>query len=145
MEADVISEVRPPRRSLRSRLRKAARFLGFIVGIGGKANSAGFGQSLWDDARFLVRFRRCRRTRVGWSKPNWEQASADDKHPLLGCFGDKSFAEAIVNGRRWLVRERDWYGWPDPSRYVFFVMDRNDVWCAADFGHWPVSWQAPED
>jgi hypothetical protein len=83
-----------------------------MAGIGEQVEPDGFGQSLWDDARYWVRFRRCRTMQIAWRKPTWEQAREDDRHPVLGRFGSDSFAEAIVNGRRWLVRERDWYGWP---------------------------------
>ena len=131
-------------RSWHGRLRETARFLGFLVGIGTKAEPDGFGESLWDDARYLMRFRSCRQMRVAWRKPTWAHAKEDDNHPLLGRFGDDSFAEAIVDSRRWLVRERDWYGWPDSPRYAFFAMKGDDVWCAADFNHWPGLWQAPE-
>ena len=92
-----------------------------------------------------MRFRRCRKVPVVGRKPSWEQAREDDKHPLLGRFGDDSFAEVIVDGRRWLVRERDWHGWPDPPRYAFFAMEEDNVWCGAEIDYWPDLWQAPMD
>lgn len=133
-----------PDRSWRRRVGTAARFAGFLVGIGGgKAAPDGFGQSLWADLCFMVRFWRCRRLAVVWDTPAWEQARADEAHPIIGRFGDDTIAEAVVDGRRWLVRERDWHGWPDPPRYCFFALEDEAIWCAADFHRWPRAWQAP--
>jgi hypothetical protein len=113
-----------------------------LLGIGTPpVEPDGFGQSTIDDLRFTLRFRRCRRMAVCWRVPTTEEARAIEADPILGRFGDVTIALAEVDGRRWLVRERDWHGWPDPPRYVFFAMDGTDVWAGADFDWWPSAWQ----
>jgi hypothetical protein len=39
------------------------------------------------------------------------------------------------------VRERDWYCWPDPPRYVFIAEENGKIWAARDFDVWPKTWQ----
>ncbi|MFV0625331.1 hypothetical protein ACBY01_15145 [Sphingomonas sp. ac-8] len=103
----------------------------------------GFGQSIGADLRYLLRFRRCRRIPVAWRRPTAAEAKALDADPLIGRFGDTTIAVADVAGRRWSVREQDWYGWPDPPRFAWFAMEEGGVWAAADFNRWPARWQAP--
>jgi hypothetical protein len=52
---------------------------------------------------------------------------------------------ARLDGRQWIVRERDWSGWPDPPRYVLFVLEGETVWMARDFDRWPSLWPKPWD
>ena len=106
----------------------------------------GFGQSLLDDARFVWRFRACRRRAVEWRKPDDATRAFYDGHALIGRFGDGTLAVAEVDGRTWIVRERDWHGWPDPPRFVFFALEPDGrVWCARDFHVWPQAWARPGD
>jgi hypothetical protein len=116
--------------------------LGFLRGIVlGPETNEGFGQSLAEDICFVLRFQRCRRFAVNWRAPSEEEAKVIEADALLGRFGDVTIAVADVAGRRWIVRERDWHGWPDPSKYVFFAHnDDRDVWVARDFGQWPRAW-----
>jgi hypothetical protein len=117
-------------------------FLRSLFGIGtGDIPSDGFGQSLADDVRFALRFRKCRRRDVVWRVPTWDEGRAFDIDPIIGRFGDITIAVAEVDGRRWLVRERDWHGWPDPPRYVFFALDGSGIWAGADFDGWPKPWR----
>jgi hypothetical protein len=103
----------------------------------------GFGQSFVDDLRYLLRFLRCRRMPVIWRRPTAAEAQALDTDPLIGRFGDTTIALAEVEGRRWSVCEQDWYGFPDPPRFAWFVLEEGTVWAAADFNYWPPRWQAP--
>ncbi|AYJ87946.1 hypothetical protein D3Y57_12055 [Sphingomonas paeninsulae] len=102
-----------------------------------------FGQSMGEDIRFMWRFRRCRRLSVEWRTPTQEEVSQIAADAILARFGDVTIAVGEVDGRRWIVRERDWHGWPDPPRYVFFAVDQSGaVWAARDFDWWPRGWPA---
>ena len=106
----------------------------------------GFGQSLFDDARFMWRFRGCRLRAASWCAPSDGERMHYDVHPLFGRFGDATTALAIVDGRTWIIRERDWHGWPDPPRFVFFALKpEGSIWCARDFHVWPQAWVRPGD
>ena len=101
----------------------------------------GFGQSLLDDVRFAHRFRKLRRETLALSDPDPTTARAIADDPLVGRFGDDTMAVGTVAGRSVSIRERDWFGWPDPRRYVLFVRDPDgSVWCAKDFDRWPDGW-----
>jgi hypothetical protein len=78
----------------------------------GPDSDDGIGQSLVDDVRFLHRFRDCRRRSIQWRKPSDMERAAIDGHPITGRFGDWTIGIADVDGRRWIVRDRDWFGWP---------------------------------
>ncbi|PAX08206.1 hypothetical protein CKY28_11590 [Sphingomonas lenta] len=106
-------------------------------------SSDGFGQSVTDDLRFLLRFRRCRRTPVAWRDPTPAEMDFWEAHPIVGRFADSTYAVAEVDGRRWVVRDRLWFGWPDPPEFAWFVLDGEAVWAAADFNDWPRAWKRP--
>jgi hypothetical protein len=126
-------------------LKPALGFLRALFGIGTPpVDPDGFGQSIADDNRFLLHFRQCRRATVVWRIPTNDEARAIDADPIIGRFGDLTIGVADVDGRRWIVRERDWHGWPDPPRFVFFAMEGDKVWAGADFDRWPGSWWPPE-
>ena len=116
--------------------------LKWFVGLGPKieGEDAGFGQSLADDARFMLRFRAARRMKITWRKPSWEEARTHDAHPVVGRFGDDSYATATVGGRQWIVRDRMYFGFPDSDQFVFFALQGDTVWCAWDFADWPRRW-----
>jgi hypothetical protein len=104
----------------------------------------GFGQSLLDDFRYAVRFRAAKRRAVAWRTPDDAECAHFAAHPLVGRFGDGTIAVATVDGRTWIVRERDWYGWPDPPQFVFFALEPGgSVWSARDFHEWPKAWTRP--
>jgi hypothetical protein len=105
----------------------------------------GFGQSLLDDLRFATRFRRCRKIEVAWRRPDDDEAKAIEADPIVGRFGDLTIGVAEIDGRRWIVRERDWHGWPDPPRFAFFVLDQGEVWAGTDFDRWPSGWTWPPE
>jgi hypothetical protein len=101
----------------------------------------GFGQSLLDDLRFMHRFRPCRNAQIAWRKPTREEDANYDGHVIIGRFGDSTEAIAVVDQRTWIVRERTFYGWPDPPRFAFFALDAGGtIWAAADFHEWPRGW-----
>ena len=104
----------------------------------------GFGQSLADDLRFLHRFRQCRRRVIRWRTPTADEHAAIDADLVLGRFGDDTIALAEVDGRRWIVRERVWHGWPDPPEFAFFAVEPDGtIWVGADFDRWPAVWARP--
>ena len=100
----------------------------------------GFGQTLAADLIYLKRFRACRRRTVRWRAPTPEEAARWAAHPIVGRFGDETVAVAEVDGRDWVVRENDWWGWPDPNRYPFFALEGDAIWAATDFNRWPKAW-----
>lgn len=105
----------------------------------------GFGQTLWDDIRFILGFWRCRRRNVLWRKPSAAEQQMFDAHLIIGRFGDLTEFVAEVDNRRWLVRERLWWGWPDAPRYAFFVLDGERIVVATDFNVWPSPWRPHPD
>jgi hypothetical protein len=109
----------------------------------GPEDQDGFGQSLADDLRFWARFRTCRMRPVLWRKPTPQERAGIESHPILTRFGDDTIAVADVDGRRWIVRDRLWFGWPDPPEFAFFALDGDSIWAAVDFNHWPSRWQRP--
>ncbi|TRW14412.1 hypothetical protein [Glacieibacterium frigidum] len=124
----------------------AISFLRFLIGIDGHSVAPdGFGQSIADDIRFARNFRLCRRVAIAWRIPTTVEMRALDLDQLIGRFGELTIGLADVAGRRWIVRERDWHGWPDSPRFVFFAMEDSTVWAGADFDLWPSRWQWPPE
>ena len=106
----------------------------------------GFGQSPFEDLRFLWRFRGCRRRASAWRAADAAERAHYDAHTLFGRFGNHTNAVTEVDSRRWVARERDWHGWPDAPHFAFFAIEAGDrIWCAADFHHWPQAWGARPD
>lgn len=106
----------------------------------------GFGQGLLDDLRWIWRVRRYRQLTMTWRAPTPDEEAAIIADPLLGRFGDDTIGIAEIDGLRCIVRDRDWFGWPDPPRFVFFAMAGDRVAAAADFNDWPSCWTpAPPD
>lgn len=110
-----------------------------------KEPMAGFGQSLWEDLRFLLRFWSRRRHVINWRIPSDVERQEIDLHPIVSRFGDQTQLVADSGKERWIVRDRDWWGWPDPHRYVFFVLKDDRILVAADFTAWPVNWTPDPD
>lgn len=100
----------------------------------------GFGQSWLDDLRYQARFWRCRKTAITWRGPTQDECTAHGAHAIISRFGDDTIAVAQVGTQHWIVRERDFWGWPDPPRFAFFVSDDGAIWAATDFNVWPTSW-----
>lgn len=124
----------------------AIQFFRGLIGCGIEAEYRdGFGQSIAEDIRYLLRFRRCRGIEMGWRVPTDTEAAAIEAHPILSRFGDLAVAVADVDGRHWIVREQDWHGWPDPPQYVFFAMEDDVLWAVGDFDRWPGRWLTPVD
>lgn len=107
----------------------------------GAAIDDGLGQGFITDVRWLLRLRRARRRPVEWRAPTEVEARWWNEHGLYGRFGDTCRALALVDGRRWAIRDRDWFGWPDPPEFIWFALEHDDgVWAAADFNVWPRCW-----
>ena len=87
----------------------------------------GFGQSLADDLRSYHRFRRIRLETLMWRKPTDEEARMADAHPIVGRFGDATYAVRNDGERRFIVRDRMWHGWPDPPEFALFILDRDVI------------------
>jgi hypothetical protein len=105
----------------------------------------GFGQSLWDDLRYAFRFWSRRRRAVTWRAPTEAEQREFEAHPVISRFGDPLPLVADVGTERWLVRERMWWGWPDPPRYVFFALEGGRIFVAQDFNSWPAGWRPRPD
>jgi hypothetical protein len=85
-----------------------------------------------------------KRRAIVWRKPDSDEEHTIETHPILGRFGDCTIAVADVEGRRCVVRERMWHGWPDPPEFAFFALSADgSVWSARDFNTWPASWTRP--
>ncbi|KQM98299.1 hypothetical protein [Sphingomonas sp. Leaf25] len=125
-------------------LRGVVEYLRFLFGIGLPADSDGFGQSLCDDMRFARHFRRCRTIAVTWRSPSADEATAIEVDPVMGRFGDDTIGVASVGDEVWVVRDRMWFGWPDPPEFVFFALQGTTIRAAKDFDHWPTAWTPPE-
>lgn len=108
--------------------------------MAGKEPLAGFGQSVWEDLCFVFRFWSRRRRLVAWRAPSDAELREFDADPVIGRFGDQTRLVADVGAERWLVRDRLWWGWPDPPRYAFFVLKGQRILVAADFNAWPTGW-----
>ena len=107
----------------------------------GPPSPDGMGQGLIEDIRWLARHRRARRRSVTWRTPSDAAARWWRQHPRFGRFADDCVALAEVDERRWAVMERDWHGWPDPPRFVWFAIGADEgVHAAADFAEWPAAW-----
>ncbi|WOS64693.1 hypothetical protein [Sinorhizobium fredii] len=105
----------------------------------------GLGQGFWEELRWFWRFRRSRRVPVPWRRPRTTDRDWIERHTQMRRFGDTTVAVAWLDGRRWIVKERFWFGWPDPPRYVMFVLESETVWMAKDFNRWPPQWRKPWD
>ena len=103
----------------------------------------GIGQSLWADILWHCRFQRVRNIAIPWRKPLPADEACIVRHPHIGRFGDETLAVASFEQRRWVVRQSDWYGWPDLDRYTLFVLDGAAVWAAKGFAQWPSAWALP--
>jgi hypothetical protein len=103
----------------------------------------GFGQSPADDVRFLVRFRTFKKAAIVWRRADAEEDSRYDAHPIIGRFGDSVFAVADHEGCQLVIRDRCWFGWPDPPEFAFFAIKDDGIWAAIDFDAWPSKWTRP--
>ena len=102
----------------------------------------GLGQSLAEDVRWLIRFRRAKAMSVTWRRPDADEARWWDAR--YGPFADWVYAVTEVDGRRWVVLERTWHGWPDPPEYAWFALNADgSLWAARDFDWWPTAWTPP--
>lgn len=108
-----------------------------------RSGEDGLGQNLAEELRWWRRFRRARRSPLSWRAPGVEENREILTHPTMKRFADAAVALAEWEGRRWIVLERDWHGWPDPERYVLFVLENEEVWLAWDFAQWPDAWGEP--
>ena len=104
----------------------------------------GLGQGLLQDLAWQWRFRQSRKWPIPWRKPDEDETRRYGACPRIGRFGDFTHAIADFAGKRWIVRERMWSGWPDPPTYAVFVFDGDALWMARDFERWPAAWAVIE-
>lgn len=119
------------------------RFLRLLLSPSKDVPPDGFGQSEADDLLYARRFQQLRRDRLSWRRPSADEARAADEHPTVGRFGSNTYAVREEGERRFIVRDRTWFGFPDPPEYALFVLDGEAIWCAADFDDWPKRWALP--
>lgn len=103
----------------------------------------GLGQSALDDLVWHWRFWRSRRSDIPWRAPTPGDQRWVDASSRIARFGDFTLAVADYGGKRWVIRERIWSGWPDPPTYAIFVFEGDGIWMARDFEHWPRAWRKP--
>lgn len=65
-------------------------------------NMDGVGQSLLRDILFWLRFRRCRARETIWQSLAAENKKIWDDHPVVGKFGDFTYATSVVDRRDWV-------------------------------------------
>lgn len=103
----------------------------------------GLGQGLFTEFRWWWRWLRLRRSVIHWRRATGQEEAWVTAHPQIGDFGDFTEAVAEFEGRRLIVCERIWAGWPDPPTYAVFALEGDDIWAAWDFHEWPQAWNAP--
>jgi hypothetical protein len=118
-------------------------FLADLFGLRPDPYPDGFGQTMIEDIRYYLRFRKCRQMQVRWRRPLPDEVATWNAHLLVSRFADDLLGLAEVDGRAWIVKDRMRSGWPDPPEYCFFVMDGHQVWAVADFDRWPKNWMLP--
>jgi len=106
----------------------------------GPETDDGLGFSSAKELRLARRVWRLRRAAITWRAPTAAERAEYDMHAITGRFGDDTIALADIDGRRWVVRDRLWFGWPDPPEFVAIAFDGDEVWAAADFDNWPRKW-----
>ena len=103
----------------------------------------GFGQTMGEDAQFLLRFHKLKKVPIAWRQPTSYEINAIHADPILSRFGDFIYAVADHNGLFLVVKERAWFGWPDPPLYALLGREADQITIAADFNNWPRRWQQP--
>lgn len=103
----------------------------------------GLGQGILRDLIWRRRFRRSCRRDIPWRTPLSGDIAWDAAQHRIAGFGDFLVAIADFEGKRWLVRERIYAGWPDPPTHVIFVFNDRGIWMARDFEFWPERWREP--
>lgn len=104
----------------------------------------GLGQSALEDLVWYWRYRRSRCAKITWRRPTPEDERWVDASTRIARFGDFTLAVAEHDGKRWVVRERIWSGWPDPPTYAIFAFKGEEIWLARDFEAWPRAWRKPQ-
>ncbi len=106
----------------------------------GPETGDGMGVSWAEEIRLGRRAKALRRVPVEWRKPDDAERRFYDDHPLIARFADDTIAIADIEGRRWVVRQRMWFGWPDPPEFAVFAFEGEAIWAAEDFDRWPNRW-----
>jgi hypothetical protein len=99
-------------------------------------------RSLINAIRVLDRLK----VKVDWRGPTAEERARHEADPRLARFADLVVAIASVSDESWLVMERIWNGWPDPSKWLFLSLsDTGSIIAGYDFDTWPSHWSPPAD
>lgn len=114
-----------------------------VAGPAPAPGTDGLGQGLIHDVLWFLRFWRCRCHAIPWRVPADADESRINSRPRLARFGDDTVAVADWEGRSWIVRQSDFFGWPDGPRYTLFVLEGDAVWMAWGFYTWPATWGTP--
>lgn len=118
----------------------------YLFGLTGRSRDDDvIGQSMFDDIRWTSRCRAYRCRAIVWTAPTADEEAAIVADPLLGRFGDTTVGIATIDGVRCIVRDRDWFGWPDPPRFAFMARDGDRIIASADFHDWPCCWTPSPD
>jgi len=114
-----------------------------VAGPAPAPGTDGLGQGLMQDLLWFLRFRRATRRAIPWRRPSADDEGWIGKRPRLVHFGEGTVAVTEYAGRRWIVRDSDYFGWPDGPRYTLFVLEGEAVWMAWGFNTWPTAWGTP--
>lgn len=138
----VAGVIRSTGRAVVRLLRETVDDVRYLFGLPG---GVGIGQSMLDDIRWSSRCRAYRRRAIVWTAPTADEEAAIVADPLLGRFGDTTVGIATIDGVRCIVRDRDWFGWPDPPRFAFMAREGERIVAFADFHDWPSCWTPSPD
>jgi len=90
--------------------------------------------------RFRVRAKRA----VAWRNATPQERDWLKGQPELEPLGDFLLLAPSVEDELWLLIERIWNGWPDPSMYAFLAYDQDHrLILGKDFEVLPKAWTLP--
>ncbi|RIV91919.1 hypothetical protein D2V17_02485 [Aurantiacibacter xanthus] len=114
------------------------------VALGSASSKDGYGQTLADDLRALISFRRLRKVQLTWQDPASYAGDIHARFPLIRRFGDTVEAYRPEGDEHWFIISRDWFGWPDPPEFALLCFTADGrIAMGHDFHHWPQSWTRP--
>jgi hypothetical protein len=104
----------------------------------------GYGQSLADDARSAIRFRKLSKQDLVWGPASDYPGNVAADFPILDRFGDGIFAYRAAAEEQWFIIDRLWHGFPDPPEFAFLAFDASkQIVTGKDFSTWPATWKRP--
>ena len=104
-----------------------------------------FGRSLVAVTRHEMRARRQTGRAMVWRVPAGDTTPAFVRDAFDKLLGVYACVSADADRLLWFAAERDWWGWPDPPRYVVLGFDAvGKIRAAVDLDVWPAAWNDPD-